>query len=136
VLGWTGARVNMGTAMIAAVSMGLSVDSSIHYIAAFRRRLAAGHPFHAALETAHHTAGRASIFSTLALVVGFLALTTSGFIPTVSFGALSCLTLVGGLFGNLVILPVLLTLTARWIAPGCHVPTESLQQSALERSLA
>jgi predicted RND superfamily exporter protein len=135
-LGWSGARVNMGTAMIAAVSMGLSVDSSIHYVAAFRRRLAAGHAFHAALETAHQTAGRASIFSTLALVVGFLALTTSGFIPTVSFGALSCLTLAGGLFGNLVILPVLLTLAARWIAPGFRASTDSLQQPGLERSLA
>jgi hypothetical protein len=41
------------------------------------------------------------IFSTLALVIGFLALTTSGFIPTVSFGALSCLTLAGGLIGTL-----------------------------------
>ena len=59
------------------------------------------------------------IFSTLALVVGFLALLTSGFIPTVSFGALSCLTLTGGLLGNLVVLPVLLALLSRWIQPGC-----------------
>ncbi|MCX7429741.1 MAG: MMPL family transporter, partial [Planctomycetia bacterium] len=64
-LGWAGERINMGTAMIAAVSMGLSVDSSIHYLAAFRRRLAAGQPIAAALETAHQTAGRAMIFSTL-----------------------------------------------------------------------
>ena len=111
-MGWAGERINMGTAMIAAVSMGLSVDSSIHYLAAFRRRLATGQPIAAALETAHQTAGRAMIFSTLALVVGFLALTTSGFIPTVSFGALSCLTLTGGLLGNLVVLPVLLALLA------------------------
>jgi hypothetical protein len=111
-LGWTGTRVNMGTAMIAAVSMGLSVDSSIHYIAAFQRRLAAGGAA-AALGDAHQTAGRAMIFSTLALVVGFLALTTSNFVPTVSFGWLSCLTLAGGLLGNLVVLPVLLALTVR-----------------------
>jgi predicted RND superfamily exporter protein len=116
-LGWAGVRVNMGTAMIAAVSMGLSVDSSIHYIAAFRRRLAAGHALDAALATAHQTAGRAMIFSTLALCVGFLALTTSGFMPTVSFGWLSCLTLAGGLVGNLVVLPVLLAVGAPWIAP-------------------
>ncbi len=109
-LGWIGTPINMGTAMIAAVSMGLSVDSSIHYITAFRRRLHDGDAFHTALETAHQTAGRAMIFSTLALVVGFLALTTSGFIPTVSFGMLSCLTLIGSLLGNLVVLPVLLTL--------------------------
>jgi predicted RND superfamily exporter protein len=109
-LGWAGERINMGTAMIAAVSMGLSVDSSIHYITAFRRRLAGGSPAAAALETAHQTAGRAMIFSTLALAIGFLALTTSGFMPTVSFGWLSCLTLLGGLIGNLVVLPVLLAL--------------------------
>jgi len=114
-LGWTGQRMNMGTAMIAAVSMGLSVDSSIHYLAAFRRRLAGGQAVPAALETAHQTAGRAMIFSTLALVIGFLALTTSGFIPTVSFGALSCLTLAGGLIGNLVVLPVMLSLLAPWL---------------------
>ncbi|MCE9631424.1 MAG: MMPL family transporter [Planctomycetia bacterium] len=110
-LGWMGERINMGTAMIAAVSMGLSVDSSIHYITAFRRRLVAGSHV-AALEMAHQTAGRAMIFSTLALAIGFLALTTSGFMPTVSFGWLSCLTLLGGLAGNLIVLPVLLVLLA------------------------
>ena len=125
-LGWAGERINMGTAMIAAVSMGLSVDSSIHYLAAFRRRLAAGQPIAAALETAHQTAGRAMIFSTLALVIGFLALTTSGFIPTVSFGALSCLTLTGGLLGNLVVLPVLLSLLGPWLSPGCRTDTNTL----------
>lgn len=114
-LGWAGVRINMGTAMIAAVSLGLSVDSSIHYIARFRRHLAEG-GMAAALETAHRTAGRAMIFSTLALAIGFLALTTSGFMPTVSFGWLSCLTLLGGLAGNLVVLPVLLTLLAPRLA--------------------
>jgi len=126
-LGWVGEKINMGTAMIAAVSMGLSVDSSIHYITAFRRRLHDGHAFSAALETAHQTAGRAMVFSTLALVVGFLALTTSGFIPTVSFGALSCLTLAGGLVGNLVVLPVLLTMLAPWLGTGCQAPEKTLQ---------
>jgi predicted RND superfamily exporter protein len=129
-MGWAGLRINMGTAMIAAVSMGLSVDSSIHYVAAFRRRLHDGQAFSAALETAHQTAGRAMVFSTLALVVGFLALTTSSFIPTVSFGALSCLTLVGGLFGNLVVLPVLLSLLAPWLAPGCGEDRNTLQHAS------
>ncbi|MFM7207275.1 MAG: efflux RND transporter permease subunit [Planctomycetaceae bacterium] len=117
VLGWIGEPINMGTAMIAAVSMGLSVDSSIHYITAFRRRLAEG-SHAAALEVAHQTAGRAMIFSTLALTIGFLALTTSGFMPTVSFGWLSAVTLLGGLAGNLVVLPVLLALAAPWLRAG------------------
>ena len=130
-LGWAGVRVNMGTAMIAAVSMGLSVDSSIHYIAAFRRRCAEGHTFSTAIQAAHQTAGRAMIFSTLAIVVGFLALTTSNFIPTVSFGSLSYLTLAGGLLGNLVVLPVLLTLVSRWLSPGCQSVANTLQHGPL-----
>jgi predicted RND superfamily exporter protein len=69
------------------------------------------------------------IFSTLALVVGFLALTTSGFIPTVSFGWLSCLTLAGGLVGNLVVLPVLLALVAPWICSGCHAGEKPVQHT-------
>ena len=125
-LGWAGEPINMGTAMIAAVSMGLSVDSSIHYIAAFRRRLAAGSTA-AALETAHQTAGRAMIFATLALATGFLALTTSGFMPTVSFGWLSCLTLLGGLLGNLVVLPVLLAVLAPWIRPASPPAVKRVQ---------
>jgi len=70
------------------------------------------------------------IFSTLALVVGFLALTTSGFMPTVSFGWLSCLTLLGGLLGNLVVLPVLLVLSTGRPTAGCPPPENRLQQAA------
>jgi predicted RND superfamily exporter protein len=125
-MGWAGERINMGTAMIAAVSMGLSVDSSIHYITAFRRRLGMGSTT-AALEVAHQTAGRAMIFSTLALAIGFLALTTSGFMPTVSFGWLSCLTLLGGLVGNLVVLPVLLALLAGSLAPASAAAAKQVQ---------
>jgi predicted RND superfamily exporter protein len=136
-LGWLGEPINMGTAMIAAVSMGLSVDSSIHYIAAFRRRLAAG-TVAAALETAHQTAGRAMIFATLALAIGFLALTTSGFMPTVSFGWLSCLTLLGGLAGNLVVLPVLLALVSPLLPAGtpagCRETADTVQLSPADRN--
>ncbi len=132
-MGWCGQRINMGTAMIAAVSMGLSVDSSIHWLVAFRRRLAGGHALPAALDVAHRTAGRAMVFATMALVVGFLALTSSGFIPTVSFGALTCLTLLGGLAGNLVVLPVMLALLEPWIATGCRVVEKPLQHAVDDR---
>jgi predicted RND superfamily exporter protein len=117
-LGWAGIPINMGTAMIAAVSLGLSVDSSIHYLAAFRRQLTGDGTVEPALHAAHRSAGRAMIFSTLALAVGFLALMTSGFMPTVAFGWISCLTLLGGLLGNLVVLPVLLTFLWPWLMPG------------------
>jgi len=113
-LGWAGLQINMGTAMIASVSMGLSIDTSIHTIAAWRRRddenrTAGGPPWAAGrLRATFDTAWRASVFATLALVVGFLALCSSEFLPTVSFGGFAAVALVGGLVGNLAVLPVLL----------------------------
>lgn len=112
-MGWCGLRINMGAAMIAAVSVGLSVDASIHYLAAYRRHRAAGLDMADALHAVQQRVGRAVTFSTLALVVGFGALCTSDFIPTVYFGALVGLAMLGGMAGNLLILPLLLSLYER-----------------------
>jgi predicted RND superfamily exporter protein len=110
-LGWLGLRMNMGAAMIAAVSMGMSVDNSIHYFSSFRRARAAGKSVHEALLECQRSVGAAMIFSTVALVVGFGVLVTSDFVPTIYFGALMTLAMVGGMLGNLIVLPLLLSWT-------------------------
>ena len=107
-MGWFDMKINMGAAMIAAASMGLSIDAEIHYIAAFRRAMAEGLSLDDALGSVHQSVGRAVVFSTVALIVGFTALVTSQFVPTIYFGALVSLTMLGGLVGNLVLLPLLL----------------------------
>ncbi len=107
-LGWLGLRINMGAAMIAAVSMGLSVDSSIHYLDSFLRARSRGLTVGDALAEVQSSVGRAMIFSTLALIIGFSVLCTSEFVPTIYFGALVSLAMLGGLLGNLVVLPLLL----------------------------
>ncbi len=112
-LGWSGLKINMGAAMIAAVSMGLSIDSSIHYITSFQRARREGENVTTALGTVHQSVGRAMVFSTLALIAGFVVLCFSQFIPTVYFGALVSLTMLGGLAGNLLVLPLLLKLVTR-----------------------
>lgn len=115
-MGWLGVRVNMGAAMIAAVSMGLSVDSSIHYITAFRRAIRQGKSVDQSLDEVQSSVGSAMVLSTVAIIAGFGVLWTSSFIPTVYFGALASLTMLGGLLGNLIILPLLLW----WVTP--HKP--------------
>ena len=110
-MGWIGLKINMGAAMIAAVSVGLSIDSSIHYLTAFRRERDREVPLDDALASVHQTVGRAVVFSTLALIVGFTVLCTSQFVPTIYFGALVSLSMLGGLVGNLIVLPVLIKLT-------------------------
>jgi hypothetical protein len=113
-VGWVpGMKLNMGAAMIAAVSMGLSVDSSIHYVTALRRARAAGLSTIDALARVQPTVGRAMVLSTLALIVGFSVLCASDFVPTIYFGLLVSLAMLGGLLGNLVVLPLLIKLTSR-----------------------
>lgn len=119
-MGWLGLKINMGAAMIAAVSIGLSVDSSIHYIISFQRERRAGKPLYVALADVQQTVGRAVVFSTLALIVGFTVLCTSNFVPTIYFGALVSISMLGGLLGNLFVLPLLL----RLVTPAEPSPAE------------
>jgi len=112
-MGWLGLRVNMGAAMIAAVSIGLSVDSSVHYTMYYQRQRRRGLSLDAALSKSQDSVGRAAVFSTLALTVGFATLCVSEFIPTIYFGVLVSLSMIGGLLGNLLVLPALIRLVDR-----------------------
>ncbi|QDU77843.1 MMPL family protein [Bremerella volcania] len=108
--GLLGYRINMGAAMIAAVSMGLGVDASIHYIYGFQRSIAGGLTPSQALVEVQQSVGKAVIFATFALIAGFSVLCVSDFVPTIYFGVLVGLTMLGALVGNLIILPLLIKL--------------------------
>jgi predicted RND superfamily exporter protein len=132
-MGWLGLRINMGTAMIASVSLGLSIDSSTHYLMSFNRLRSSGLSLEDALHASHQTVGRAMIFSTLALIVGFAALVQSQFVPTIYFGALVSLAMLGGLIGNLVMLPLILKLVLprQGVAKSADTPSRSLLERVL-----
>lgn len=107
-LGLSGIKMNMGAAMIAAVSIGLSIDGSVHFMANYRRKVARGRsPYHAVL-FAQKQIGLPLLMATLALVVGFSVLSISEFIPTATFGVLTAAALVAGTVTNLTLLPALL----------------------------
>lgn len=111
-LGWLGVPINMGVAMIAAVSIGLSVDSSIHYLWVVACGGDDGRSGESqAVGWAQQRIGTALTYSTVALVVGFVSLTSSQFVPTIYFGGLVSAAMLGGWFGNVVLLPALLALS-------------------------
>ena len=110
-MGWMGLKINMGAAMIAAVSVGLSIDSSIHYLYAYQRARLRGCNQREGLAEVQQNVGRALVLATFALIVGFSVLAISEFIPTVYFGVLVSLSMLGGLIGNLLWLPLLIVLT-------------------------
>lgn len=110
-MGWTGLPINIGTAMIASVSMGLTVDSSIHYTAGYLRARHSGASYTEALRSTHSSVGVAMVFANVVLAAGFLVLSLSNFVPLIYFGVLVSLSMVGGLLGDLALLPLLL----RWV---------------------
>ncbi len=104
-MGLAGIPVNIGTAMIASVSVGLTIDSSIHYLTAYRAAREQGRSVPMALEGTGRHVGIALVFATLALSVGFSVLAMSHFVPLIFFGVLVSLAMIGGLLGNLLLLP-------------------------------
>ncbi|MCA9187731.1 MAG: MMPL family transporter [Pirellulaceae bacterium] len=120
-LGWLGLRMNMGAVMIAAVSLGLSIDGSIHFLAAFQRQRRNGRTVPEALHDVQQSVGPAVVLATIALIAGFGVMCTSRFIPTVYFGMLVSASMIGGLIGNLVALPLLIRmLVSETIADQCQ----------------
>jgi predicted RND superfamily exporter protein len=94
--------------MIAAVSMGLGVDSSLHYLYRYRCERLVGKSSIDALRVAQSETGLAVLMATLALVLGFGTMAFSNFLPTFAFGTLAAWTMLGGLVGNLCLLPAIL----------------------------
>ncbi|MDA0284787.1 MAG: hypothetical protein O3B86_15685, partial [Planctomycetota bacterium] len=107
-MGWIGMPINIASAMIASVSMGLTVDNSVHYLSSYRRLRRDGVSTQEAIETTQTQVGRSLVFANIALVAGLSVLTMSQFIPLVYFGILVSVAMLGGLAGNLFLLPLLL----------------------------
>lgn len=123
-LGWLGSLVNIGTAMIASVSIGLTVDSSIHYLSAYRRARSRGNTHERALRLTQGEIGLSLVFSNIALICGFSVLTLSEFVPLNYFGVLVSIAMLGGLLGNILLLPLLLTwLEQRFPTPQASLPS-------------
>ncbi|MBC8288787.1 MAG: MMPL family transporter, partial [Planctomycetes bacterium] len=126
-MGWLGVPINIATAMIASVSMGLTVDNSVHYLSAYRRARRQGLSVARSIERTQTQVGRALVFANVALVSGFSVLTLSHFIPLVYFGILVSVAMLGGLAGNLFLLPLMLSKVDRddeaEVTPAQETPT-------------
>lgn len=107
-MGWANVPINIASAMIASVSMGLTVDNSVHYLAAYRRARRTGASPNEAIEKTQTQVGRSLVFANVALIAGLSVLTMSQFIPLVYFGILVSVAMLGGLAGNLFLLPLML----------------------------
>jgi len=114
-LAWTGGLMgylhidlSTGTAMIAAVVIGLTVDSTIHYLARYQREYQGDSRESVTITTT--ATGRALTISALVLFLGFSVGGLSSFLPTIYFSLLTGVTMLGALVCDLLVLPSSLVL--------------------------
>ena len=110
-MGWSGIPLDMMTITIAAISIGISVDDTIHYIHRFKDEYARLGDFRKAMYACHDTIARAMYFTSITIIAGFSILVFSNFIPSIYFGVFTSLAMLVALIANLTLLPVLLLLT-------------------------
>src|SRR5881397_3241325 len=110
-MGWLGILLNLGTSLIAAIALGIAVDSTIHYMARLNLELRGETDQTAALVRTLRTVGVPIVYTTIALFFGFLTFALSGFVPIKNFGILAGVTMATALGANLVLLPALLATT-------------------------
>lgn len=111
VLGFIGALnipLDMMTITIAAITIGIAVDNSIHYIYRFRQEIKDRKNKNDAVYICHHTVGKAIISTSITIVFGFSILGFSNFIPTIYFGLFTGLAMITALILVLTLLPRLL----------------------------
>jgi len=108
IMGWFNRPLDIMTITIAAISVGIGVDNTIHYMHRFRREFPRLGNYRDTMFFCHNSIGRAMYFTSMTIVAGFSILALSNFIPTIVFGLLTSLAMLVALTGSLTLLPRLL----------------------------
>ena len=111
VLGFMGLKsipLDLMTITIAAISVGIAVDNTIHYIIRFKREFKQNKNYSRTVEICHGSIGKAMYYTSSIIVIGFSILSLSNFIPTIYFGLLTGLAMLAALLASLTLLPALL----------------------------
>ena len=100
--------LDMMTITIAAITVGIAVDNSIHYIYRFKEELKTSSDYEKTILICHSSIGRAIFFTGITVIFGFSILILSNFIPTIIFGVLTGFAMLVALIAVLTLLPRML----------------------------
>jgi uncharacterized protein len=110
VMGWLDIPLDMMTITIAAISIGIAVDDTIHYIYRFREEIKTDGDYYKTLHRCHSTIGHAMYYTSVTIIIGFSILVLSNFWPTIYFGMFTSMAMLIALIAALTLLPQLLIL--------------------------
>jgi predicted RND superfamily exporter protein len=107
-MGWAGIPLDMMTITIAAISVGIAVDDTIHYIHRFRKEFALKSNYMDTMHRCHSSIAYAMYYTSVTIIIGFSILIFSNFIPSIYFGLLTGLAMVIALISALTLMPRLI----------------------------
>jgi predicted RND superfamily exporter protein len=107
-MGWLRIPLDIMTITIAAISIGIAVDDTIHYVHRVTLEYQKDNDYWGAVRRSHRSIGRAMYYTTITITLGFSILTLSNFIPTIYFGLLTGFSMVVALLADLILLPLLI----------------------------
>ena len=110
IIGIAGIPLDMMTITIAAITIGIAVDNSIHYIYRFREEFKKIKKYDQTLDRCHSTVGIAILNTSITIVFGFSILVLSNFIPTIYFGVFTGIAMLLAMISVLTLLPQLILL--------------------------
>ena len=108
IIGLLGIPLDMMTITIAAITIGIAVDNSIHYIYRFKEEFKNINNYNKTLEKCHDTVGVAILNTSITIVFGFSILVLSNFIPTIYFGVFTGIAMLLAMLSVLTLLPKLI----------------------------
>jgi uncharacterized protein len=107
-MGFAGIELNVVTAMLSSIMVGVGVDYTTHFMFRYRDERNAGHNPEEAVYRTLVTSGRGIVFNALAVMAGFSVLFMSNFLPVRFFGFLVVVSIGGCLLAALVLMPPLM----------------------------
>jgi len=108
IMGFLGIPLDIMTITIAAISIGIGVDDTIHYIHRFKDEFKADHNYLNAMKRSHESIGYAMYYTSIIVMIGFSILVLSNLIPTIYFGVLTVVVMATILASALLLLPKLI----------------------------
>ena len=108
IIGLLGIPLDMMTITIAAITIGIAVDNSIHYIYRFKEEFSLNKRYEETLKLCHSTVGTAILNTSITIVFGFSILVFSNFIPTIYFGVFTGIAMLLAMVSVLTLLPKLI----------------------------
>ncbi len=117
-MGYAGIELNIATAMLSSIMVGVGIDYTIHFLWRYREEREHGHTPEGAVKITLTTVGRGIIFNALSVVIGFIVLLVSNFMPVRFFGFLVVVSISTCLFAALMLLPAIcIVVKPRFLEP-------------------